>query len=88
MLTRAWTGRLGRAIGSDYARAWESAGAPRPAPYPVQRGLAAPLREAGTAAGDIQRMQAWAGQSAAMAKSSPAGDLVRGMWDEADGLLG
>jgi nitronate monooxygenase len=87
MLTRAWTGRLGRAIASDYARAWEAPGAPRPAPYPVQRGLASPLRESGTKAGDIQRMQAWAGQAAAMSRAIPAGDLVREMWDAADALL-
>jgi nitronate monooxygenase len=87
MLTRAWTGRLARAIASEYARAWEAPGAPRPAPYPVQRGLAAPLREAGTAAGDIQRMQAWAGQSAAMSRAIPAADLVREMWSEAESLI-
>lgn len=87
MLTRAWTGRLGRAIASDYARAWDVPGAPRPAPYPIQRGLAAPLREAGTTAGDIHRMQAWAGQSAAMSRAMPAGELVRDMWDAADALL-
>jgi nitronate monooxygenase len=87
MLTRAWTGRLARAIASDYARAWESSGTPRPAPYPVQRGLATPLREAGTKASDIQRMQAWAGQSAAMSQAIPAAELVRGMWSMADELL-
>jgi nitronate monooxygenase len=87
MLTRAWTGRLARAIASDYARAWEAPGAPRPAPYPVQRGLASALRESGTAAGDIHRMQAWAGQSASMSRAIPAGELVREMWDVADGLL-
>src|SRR5262245_10092938 len=87
MLTRAWTGRLGRAIASEYTRAWEAPGAPRPAPYPVQRGLAAPLRESGTKAGDIQRMQAWAGQSAAMARPIPAGDLVKEMWETAEELI-
>ena len=87
MLTRAWTGRLGRAIASDYARAWEAPVAPRPAPYPVQRGLATPLRESGTNAGDIQRMQAWAGQSAAMSRAIPAGDLVKEVWETAEGLL-
>jgi nitronate monooxygenase len=87
ILTRAWTGRLARAIASDYAKAWESSGAPHPAPYPVQRGLATPLRESGTKAGDIQRMQAWAGQSAAMSRAIPAGDLVREMWEAADALL-
>src|SRR5262249_37875231 len=45
MLTRAWTGRLARAIATDYVRAYDAPGAPRPAPYPVQRGLCSPLRE-------------------------------------------
>jgi nitronate monooxygenase len=87
MLTRAWTGRLGRAIASDYTRAWELPAAPRPAPYPIQRGLASALRESGTKAGDIHRMQAWAGQSAAMAKTIPAGDVVGEMWKLAETLL-
>ena len=87
MLTRAWTGRLGRAIASDYTRAWELPGAPRPAPYPIQRGLASALRESGTKAGDIHRMQAWAGQSASMSRPVPAGEVVQEMWELADRLL-
>ena len=87
MLTRAWTGRLGRAIASDYTRAWELPGAPRPARYPIQRGLSSALRESGTTAGDIHRMQAWAGQSAAMTRAVPAGEVVKEMWELADGLL-
>ena len=86
-LTRAWTGRLGRAVASDYVRAWEAADAPRPAPYPVQRGFAASIREAGTAAGDIQRMQAWAGQSASMSQAVPAEQLVKEIWESAEELL-
>ena len=87
MLTRAWTGRLARALASDYTRSWELPGAPRPAPYPVQRGLASALRESGTKAGDIQRMQAWAGQSAAMSRAIPARDLVKEMWQTAEELM-
>ena len=39
MTTRALTGRLARAIATDYVKAAASPDAPRPAPYPVQRGL-------------------------------------------------
>ena len=61
--------------------------APRPAPYPVQRGLTAAMKAAGVAANDAHRMQLWAGQSAAMAKPISAGALVREMWEEAKTLL-
>jgi len=61
--------------------------APSPAPYPVQRGLTAALREQGAKAGDIHRMQAWAGQSAAMSRAEPAAEVVRSLWRDAETLL-
>jgi nitronate monooxygenase len=85
--TRALTGRLGRAVTTDFVKAAESPDAPRPAPYPVQRGLTALMKAAGAAASDPHRMQLWAGQSAAMAKPIPAGELLREMWETARGLL-
>jgi len=87
ILTRAFTGRLGRAIATDYVKSAASPDAPLPAPYPVQRGLTAAMKQAGAAAGDYHRMQVWAGQSAAMARAIPAGDFVKQIWDEARGLL-
>ena len=86
-LTRALTGRLARAIATDYVKAAASADAPPPAPYPVQRGLTAAMKEAGAAAGDYHRMQVWAGQSAAMARAVPASDLLSRIWDEARAFL-
>ena len=87
MPTRALTGRLGRAVATDFVKAAASPDSPPPAPYPVQRGLTAKMKEAGAAAGDYQRMQLWAGQAASMARSSPASDLVREIWDGAQALL-
>jgi nitronate monooxygenase len=87
MATRALTGRLARAIATDFVKAAASPDAPPPAPYPVQRGLTARMKEAGTAARDLHRMQLWAGQSAAMARAVSAGDLVREIWEQAQELL-
>jgi nitronate monooxygenase len=82
-LTRAFSGRLGRAIATDFVTAAASPGAPAPAPYPVQRGLTAGMKEAGASASDHHRMQVWAGQSAAMAKPLPAAELLAEMWRDA-----
>ena len=87
MPTRALTGRLARAVATDYVKAAAAADAPRPAPYPVQRGLTAAMKAAGAAANDMHRMQLAAGQAAAMAKPIAAGVLVREMWEDAKKLL-
>lgn len=85
--TRAFSGRLGRAVATDYAIAAAGPAAPPPAPYPVQRGLTTPMRLAAGKGGDVQRMQAWAGQSAALARAEPAGETVARVWEEARRLL-
>lgn len=86
-LTRAFSGRAGRSIATDYVRAAAAADAPPPAPYPVQRGLTTAMRKQAHSAGDVARMQAWAGQSAKLARAVPAGDLVRDIWNGARELM-
>lgn len=87
VLTRAFSGRLGRAINTAYVRAAAAPDAPPPAPYPVQRGLTAAMREDAQNTNDRERLQAWAGQSAWLARPEPAEDLVRRLWRDAEAFL-
>jgi nitronate monooxygenase len=88
MVSRAFSGRAGRSIATKYVRAATAVGAPSPAPYPVHRGLTAGMRSEAQRAGDVERMQVWAGQSARLARAEPAGKVVQDIWDGARELLG
>ena len=87
MITRAFSGRAGRSIATAYARAAADPTSPATAPYPVQRGLTQAMRDAAVKENDIDRIQAWAGQSAGMARADTAGDIVRRLWEDAQTLL-
>ena len=81
-ITAAFSGRPGRSIATAYTDA-----AIDPAPYPIQRNLTAAMRADAQAQNDLQRMQAWAGQSAALASDEPAAALTQRLWEEAQALL-
>jgi len=87
VVSRGFSGRPSRSIATAYIRAAIAPDAPPPAPYPVQRGLTQAMRDAAIERGDIDRMQALAGQSARLARPLPAGDVVGGLWSEARALL-
>ena len=87
VVSRVFSGRAGRSLATNYVKAAIAPEAPSPAPYPVQRGLTAPMRGTAHKEGDLHRMQAWAGQSACLAKASPAGDVLAHVWNEAAALL-
>jgi len=80
VLTRAFSGRAGRSLRTPYVQAASAADAPHAAPYPVQRSLTAPMREAAVKANDVQRMQAWAGQASYLAQAIPAAEVMSQLW--------
>jgi nitronate monooxygenase len=87
MLTRAFSGRAGRALATAYALEAADPGAPKPAPYPVQRGLTALMRREASRSNNLDAMQAWMGQGAGLGRARPAGEVVRHLWAETQQLL-
>jgi nitronate monooxygenase len=85
MLTRAFSGRPGRSVATAYVRA--ALNGPPSAPYPVQRGLTSGMRDSARKAGDAERMQMWAGQSAKLARAESAGEIVPQLWHDSLHLL-
>jgi nitronate monooxygenase len=87
MISRVFSGRAGRSLATEYVRAATAKFAPEPAPYPVQRGLSSLMRSDAGKVGDVNRMQAWAGQSAGLAKAIPAAEILNSAWSGARALL-
>ncbi|MEM7268649.1 MAG: nitronate monooxygenase [Pseudomonadota bacterium] len=85
--TRAFSGRLGRSLRTAYVEAAHSAAAPKPAPYPVQRQLTNEMRSQASKDNLLNGIQAWAGQSAGLARVAPAKDIVEELWRDAQALL-
>ena len=45
------------------------------------------MRELGQKTNDVNRMQGWAGQAAALAREEPAAEFVHRVWNDAEQLL-
>ena len=85
--TRAFSGRLGRSLRTQYTDVAEAASSPEPAPYPIQRNLTAAMRKQAVETQSLASMQSWAGQSAAYARNAPASEIVVDLWADAQALL-
>ena len=81
-LTRAFTGRHARGLENRFMREMRATEGEVPA-YPVQNRLTQPLRAAASQAGSPDLMSLWAGQGVGLARSGPAGDMLRSWWAEA-----
>ncbi|GGH07715.1 NAD(P)H-dependent flavin oxidoreductase [Silvibacterium dinghuense] len=81
-LTRAFSGRTGRAVRTRYVEEAAARG-PAPAPYPVQRALTRSMRDEAAAQNDPERMQMWAGQATSLARPLPAATLLQTWWEDA-----
>jgi nitronate monooxygenase len=86
LLTRALSGRLGRALRNPLADHLERLG---PAlPYPVLSRLLAPLRREALARDRIDLIGLWAGQSASLLRHRRAKDLFDALVFETDAIIG
>jgi nitronate monooxygenase len=74
VLTRAFTGRLARALPNAFI---DRFGATAPIGYPAVHHLTSPIRKAASAAGDLETVHLWAGTGYQRATAEPAGDILR-----------
>jgi nitronate monooxygenase len=83
-LTSAWTGRLARAIHTDFS---EQMAANDIAPYPAQNWLTSVLRAAAIAHGRADLVAVYAGQAAPLLRHRKAGELFGALVSETERSL-
>ena len=88
VITKAYTGKPGRAIRNQFTDAAGNSLNPAPAPFPIQRALTAKMRSKAVEENNIATMQAWAGQAASLAKKFDAGELIQNIWAEVEEKFG
>jgi nitronate monooxygenase len=81
-LTRAFTGRHARGLENRFMQQMQAVQDDVP-DYPVQNRLTQPLRAAAAKAGNPDLLSLWAGQGVTLARSGPAGQMLRQWWAEA-----
>lgn len=74
-LTRAFTGREARALENQFVRDHPDA----PEAYPAVHHLTAPLRAAAAAAGDVERLNLWAGSGWRQARTGSVADITHAL---------
>jgi len=79
--------RAARALANAFTRAADEPSAAQPAPYPIQRHLSEPMRRMALQDRNADHLYALAGQSAALARTDPAADIVTRFWHDARALL-
>jgi nitronate monooxygenase len=79
-LTRAFSGKLGRAVPNAFIEAFEKN--PARLPYPTQHLATSALRRAAVRADDVRFMSLWCGQAGRLARALPAAELMRVLIDE------
>jgi nitronate monooxygenase len=87
VLTRVFSGRLARGVPNRMSRELSEVG-PTLAPFPVQGWLTGQLKADAVREGNSGLMSLWAGQSAPLARSIPAADLVSALESETEAALG
>jgi nitronate monooxygenase len=84
-LTRAFSGRWARGVVNRFMQEIEAGGdIPE---YPIQNRLTQDIRAAANAQGRPEFISLWAGQAAGLARTEPAGEVVRRLRQEFEALL-
>lgn len=79
VVTRAFTGRPGRALANAFATGSPDA----PARYPEIHQLTSALRQAAARAGDLEHTHFWAGTGWRLARAAPAESVLTDLWADA-----
>jgi len=82
IITRAYSGRPGRSIATEFAAASALPESPSPLDYPLQRTVTGKMTADARKNNDLSRLQAWCGQSGRLAKALPAYEVTQQLWSQ------